>query len=69
MDNRRAEKVRKAVAARGWYKGMPQIAFVVSMGLPDDVETIPDKGGDRLRLVYHSVSYYFEKGELRSVKK
>jgi len=69
MDTRRAEKVRKAVLAKGWYKGMPQIAFVVSMGLPDDIETIPKKDGDQLRLVYGQSSYYFEKGELRSVKK
>ena len=68
-DDSRAEKVRKAVLAKGWYKGMPQIAFVVSMGLPDDVETIPGKDGDQLRLVYGQSSYYFEKGELRSVKK
>jgi len=69
MDIRHAEKVRKAVLAKGWYKGMPQIAFVVSMGLPDDIETIPNKDGDQLRLVYGQTSYYFEKGELRSVKK
>ena len=69
MDTRRAEKVRKAVLAKGWYKGMPQIAFVVSMGLPDDIETIPQKGGDQLRLVYGKSSYFFEKGELRSIKK
>ncbi|MGB8352991.1 MAG: hypothetical protein WCD79_03815 [Chthoniobacteraceae bacterium] len=69
MDTRRAEKVRKAVLAKGWYKGMPQIAFVVSMGLPDDIETIPQKNGDQLRLVYGKSSYFFEKGELRSIKK
>ena len=45
---------------------MPQIAFVVSMGLPDDVEITPPNEGSRLKLVYKSSVFYFEKGRLRS---
>ena len=59
-----ADKIRKAVAVNGWYKGMPQIAFVVSMGLPDDVESTPQKGGSQLKLMYKGSSFYFEKGRL-----
>lgn len=68
IDSRQAEKIRKAVAANGWYKGMPQIAFVASKGLPDDLELSPDHNNKRLRLIYQSNSYYFEKGVLRSWK-
>jgi hypothetical protein len=61
---REAGKIRQAVAVNGWYKGMPQIAFVVSMGLPDDIES-PSKQDGRLKLVYKSSTFYFEKGRLR----
>ena len=64
---RDVDKIRKTVAAQGWYKGMPQIAFVVSKGLPDDIETVSTTG---LKLIYKSVgTYYFEKGTLRSFDK
>lgn len=65
MPSREAGKIRKTVAAKAWYKGMPQIAFVVSMGLPDDLETTPPKDGSRLKLVYKTSTFYFEKGRLR----
>ena len=68
-DPKRIEKIRATVASRGWTKGMPKIAFIVSMGLPDDIETVPSRDGSSLRLIYNSTSYYFEKGVLRSVKK
>ncbi len=61
-----AGQIRKAVAVKGWYKGMPQIAFVVSMGLPDDVETTPPQDGSRLKLTYKTSTFYFEKGRLRA---
>lgn len=67
-DPRQAAKIRKAVAVNGWYKGMPQIAFIASMGLPDDLETVRDRNEKQLRLIYKSSSYYFEKGVLRSWK-
>jgi len=64
------DKIRKTVAAQGWYKGMPQIAFVASKGLPDDIETTRLKDGSRLKLIYNPVGYYiFEKGQLRSFEK
>ncbi len=69
MGGGEADKIRKTVAAGAWYKGMPQIAFIASMGLPDDVETTPAKDGSRLKLVYKSTSFYFEKGTLRSFDK
>jgi hypothetical protein len=70
MSGREADRIRKTVAEQGWYKGMPQIAFVVSKGLPDDIETLPDKNGSRIKLIYKSVgTYYFEKGTLRSFGK
>lgn len=65
MGGREVDKIRKAVAVKGWYKGMPQIAFVVSMGLPDDLESMPAKDGGQLKLIYKSSSFYFEKGRLR----
>lgn len=68
MSPREADKIRKTVAAKAWYKGMPQIAFVVSMGLPDDLETTPPKDGSRLKLVYKTSTFYFEKGRLRDYK-
>jgi hypothetical protein len=64
VNGREVDKIRKTVAAGAWYKGMPQIAFVASMGLPDDVETTPAKDGSRLKLVYKSTSFYFENGTL-----
>jgi hypothetical protein len=68
-DPRQAAKIRKAVALNGWYKGIPQIAFIASMGLPDDLEAASDHNQKQLRLIYKSDSYYFEKGTLRSWKK
>jgi hypothetical protein len=65
MNGREVDKIRKAVAVKGWYKGMPQIAFVVSMGLPDDLESMPAKDGGQLKLIYKTSSFYFEKGRLR----
>ncbi len=32
MSGREADKIRKTVADGAWYKGMPQIAFIASMG-------------------------------------
>lgn len=69
FSGREADKIRKAVATNGWYKGMPQIAFVVSQGLPDDIESTPIRDGQRLKLTYKSGTYYFEKGKLRSFDK
>jgi|ERR1700677_630842 len=66
MPGREADKIRKAVSTNAWYKDMPQIAFVASMGLPDDVETTPPQDGSRLKLTYKSAFFYFEKGRLRS---
>jgi len=66
MRGREADKIRKTVSAKAWYKGMPQIAFVVSMGLPDDVQNMPAGDGTGLKLVYKSSSFYFEKGRLRA---
>ena len=65
MDGRDADKIRKTVAGNAWYKGMPQIAFLASMGLPDDIGATPAKDGG-LTLIYKSTSFYFEKGRLRS---
>ena len=67
MNGREADKIRKAVAVGGWYKGMPQIAFVASMGLPDDIESPPREGG-RVKMVYKTSVYYFEKGRLRDIQ-
>jgi hypothetical protein len=69
MSGRDADKIRKTVSQNGWYKGMPQIAFIASMGLPDDVEGAPSKEGNHLKLMYKSGTYYFEKGRLRSFDK
>lgn len=66
MKGGEADKIRKAVATNGWYKGMPQIAFVASQGLPDDLVSSKDS---RLTLIYKSGSYHFEKGRLRSYDK
>lgn len=66
MKGGETDKIRKAVASNGWYKGMPQIAFVASQGLPDDLVSGKDS---RLTLIYKSGSYHFEKGRLRSYDK
>jgi hypothetical protein len=66
MNGREADKIRKTVATGAWYKGMPQVAFIASMGLPDDVQTTPVQDGSRLKLIYKSTSFTFEKGRLRS---
>ena len=67
---RETEKIRKTVAAQGWYKGMSQIAFVASKGLPDDIQTVRLRDGSGLKLIYNSVGVYsFEKGQLRSFDK
>jgi len=60
---READKIRKTVAANGWYKGMPQIAFVAAQGLPDDLTS---QDANRLTLIYKSGCYHFDRGRLRS---